>query len=128
MTTIDIYECVSQLKIKNCEGYNRIPQRILIDGINILINPKTHLFHLIYRDCQIPQQWLIAKITPIHKKALKTTQKTTDLCSTTKIFERLILNRIIKLESLNSANLAVKEQHGFTKGKSTATAGLVLPG
>ena len=30
------------------------------------------------------------------------------------------------LESLNEVNLAGKEQHGFTKGKSTATAGLVL--
>ena len=48
------------------------------------------------------------------------------LCSTTKNFERLILNRISKLESLNKANLVGKEQHGFTKGKSTATAGLVL--
>ena len=28
MTAIDIYECVKQLKIKNCEGYDRIPQRI----------------------------------------------------------------------------------------------------
>ena len=48
------------------------------------------------------------------------------LCSTTKIFERLILNRINKLEAINKINLAGKEQHGFTKGKSTATAGLVL--
>ena len=48
------------------------------------------------------------------------------LCSSSKIFERLILNRISKLESLNNTNLGGKEQHGFTKGKSTCTAGLVL--
>ena len=59
MTAIDIYECVKQLKIKNCEGYDRIPQRILIDGIDALINPLTQLFALIYKDCQIPEQWLI---------------------------------------------------------------------
>ena len=63
MTTTDILECVNQLKMKNCEGYDRIPQRILIDGISILINPLSNLFNLIYKDCQIPQQWLIAKIT-----------------------------------------------------------------
>ena len=116
--------------MKNCEGYDRIPQRILIDGINILINPLTRLFNLIYRDCQIPEQWLIAKITPIHKKGSKNEienyRPVANLCSTTKIFERLILNRISMLESLNEVNLAGKEQHGFTKGKSTATAGLVL--
>ena len=38
------------------------------------------------------------------------------------------MNRIRKLESLNAINLAGKQQHGFTKGKSTATAGLVLQG
>ena len=63
-----ILECIKQLKIKNCEGYDRIPQRFLIDGIEILIKPLFKLFSLIYRDKQIPEQWLIAKITPIHKK------------------------------------------------------------
>ena len=48
MTPVEIYECVKQLK--KCEGYDRISQRILIDGIVILINPLSHLFILIYRD------------------------------------------------------------------------------
>ena len=39
MSPIEILECVKQLKIKNCEGYDRIPQRFLIDGIDILIRP-----------------------------------------------------------------------------------------
>ena len=48
MSENDIIECVKQLKLKNCEDYDRIPQRILIDGISILINPQTRLFSLIY--------------------------------------------------------------------------------
>ena len=95
MTATNILECVKQLKMKNCEGYDRIPQRILIDGINILLNPLTRIFNLIYIDCQIPEQWLIAKITPIHKKGSKNEienyRPVATLCSTTKIFERLIL-------------------------------------
>ena len=47
MTAVDILECINQLKIKNCEGYDRIPQRILIDGINVLIGPLSKLFALI---------------------------------------------------------------------------------
>ena len=43
-----ILECVKTLKIKNCEGYDRIPQRILVDGISELIHPLTELFELIY--------------------------------------------------------------------------------
>ena len=37
------------------------------------------------------------------------------LCSASKIFERLILNRIRDLEFLNNVTLAGKQQHGFTK-------------
>ena len=43
-----IRECVSTLKLKNCEGFDRIPQRILVDGIDELIEPLTHLFELVY--------------------------------------------------------------------------------
>ena len=48
MTKTDIISCVKMLKVKNCEGYDRIPQRVLIDGIDLLINPLTKLFSMIY--------------------------------------------------------------------------------
>ena len=28
-----VYECMKQLKTKNCEGYDRIPQRFIPDGL-----------------------------------------------------------------------------------------------
>ena len=43
-----------------------------------------------------------------------------------KIFERLILKRIAALELLHDVELVGSQQHGFRKGKSTATAGLTL--
>ena len=46
MSEMEIIECVGQLKLKNCEGYDRIPQRFLIDGIRVLTNPLTKLFSL----------------------------------------------------------------------------------
>ena len=55
-------------KTKKTEGHDRIPERILIDGINILIKPFTWLFNLIYTTKQIPEQWLLAKIIPVFKK------------------------------------------------------------
>ena len=54
MTKDDIMSCIKMLKIKNCEGCDRIPQRVLIDGIDLLIDPLTKLFSMIYRDCTIP--------------------------------------------------------------------------
>ena len=57
ITAIDILECVKSLKIKNCEGFDRIPQRILSEGINSLIAPLTGLFKLIFSQNTIPEQW-----------------------------------------------------------------------
>ena len=95
-----------------------------------IINPLAKLFMLIYSTKLIPEQWLIAKITPIYKKGSKNQienyRPVANLCSTSKIFERLILNRINKLEVLNAITLVGKQQHGFTQGKSTTTAGLLV--
>ena len=65
MTDNKISECIKDLKLKNTEGYDRIPQRILIDGHDFLIVPLTQLFKLIYRDQAILEQWLISKIIPV---------------------------------------------------------------
>ena len=62
MTRDKVYECIKQLKPKNSEGYDRIPQRILLDGIEALSTPFSKLFKMICNDGTIPGQWLISKI------------------------------------------------------------------
>ena len=71
MAKNNIIECINSLKIKNTEGFDRIPQRILIDGRDAVIEPLASLFKLIYRDTMLPEQWLISKIIPVHKKGDK---------------------------------------------------------
>ena len=44
MTRHMILESIDGLKLKNTEGYDRIPQRIFIDALDILIEPLTGLF------------------------------------------------------------------------------------
>ena len=130
MSSADILSCIKSIKIKNCEGFDRIPQRILVDGANILINPLSKLFEKIYFQKQIPEQWLIAKVTPIHKKGPKNQienyRPIANLCSTSKIFEKLILKRIQAIEIFHNADLTGKQQHGFKKCKSTSTLALQL--
>ena len=130
MSTKDIHECLKSIKIKNCEGYDRIPQRILVDGANLLLKPLTGLFSRIYNQKTVPAQWLVSKIIPIHKKGPKCNVENyrpiANLCSTSKIFERLILNKLKSIEFLNNTDLTGKQQHGFKKGKNTSTLALQL--
>ena len=67
---------------------------------------------------------------PIFKKGSKVLIENygpiANLCSASKVFEKLILKQIQYLESKNKLDLTGKQQHGFKRKKSTATAGALL--
>ena len=48
------------------------------------------------------------------------------LCSASKIFEKLILQRIQDIEDEKKIDFTSEDQHGFKRGKSTTTAGLAI--
>lgn len=126
----DVLNAIMSLKTKNCEGYDRIPQRFFTDGAPILIKPLSVLFNKVYEQREIPGQWLFAKITPVPKKGekvhIENYRPIANLCSVTKIFEKLILQRIIQIEKDNGTDITGTHQHGFKKKHSTNTAGLLL--
>ena len=119
MSRHDIIRCMISIKIKNCEGYDRIPQRILVDGFEYLLDPLAKLFSLVYSQKAIPDQWRFAKIVPVHKKGSKQLienyRPVANLCCASKIFERLILNRIAQIEELNNVDITGNQQLGFKK-------------
>ena len=119
MTRENILKAIKEIKIKNSEGHDRIPQRLIIDGIDLLITPLTRLFYNIYDRMEIPEQWKLAKITPVHKKGDKTNihnyRPIANLCEATKIYERLILQRIQEIEKEENIDLTGKNQHGFKR-------------
>ena len=50
---------MKSLKIKNCEGFDRIPLKILNEGAEYLIKPMTRLMQMIYNSKTVPDQWRI---------------------------------------------------------------------
>jgi hypothetical protein len=130
MSEADVHACMNSLKLKNCEGFDRIPLRIICDAKEHLLAPLTVLFCKIYDQKSIPEQWKMAKIIPIFKKGSKTAienyRPIANQCCISKIFEKLILRQINYLESINKLDFTGKQQHGFKKNKSTLTAGLLL--
>jgi hypothetical protein len=130
MSEMDIEVAISTIKPKNCEGFDRIPARIICDAREILKKPLAILFEKIYSNNTIPEQWKIAKIPPIHKKGSKNQienyRPISNLCSFSKNFEKLILNEIGYLEKTNNIDLTGIQQHGFKKSKSTSTAAQLL--
>ena len=98
MSINEVKNCIMSIKIKNSEGFDRVPQKILIEGIDHLLKPLCKLFGFVYKTNTIPEQWQMSKIIPVHKNGSKfdieNYRPVANLCSASKIFERLILNRI----------------------------------
>ena len=109
MTENDVKICLGELKNKKCEGFDRIPACMILDARVPLLPHMSNLFSEIYRTCKIPDQWKIAKIIPIFKKGSKVMienyRPIANLCSASKVFEKLILKQIQYLESTNKLDL-----------------------
>ena len=131
MDICSVKECIKSLKIKNCEGFDRIPQRILVDGAEVLDKVFAGLFERIYDECTVPAQWLVSKTIPIYKNKgekndISNYRPISNLCSSSKIFEKLILKRILEIQVEDGVDLTGTSQHGFKKRHSTCTLSLTL--
>ena len=93
----DVLECMNELNNKKCEGFDRIPVCVLAAAKPILLKNLTELFQKIYVTCKLPEQWKVTKIVPTFKKGNKVDienyRPIANLCSTSKIFEKLILKQ-----------------------------------
>ena len=56
MTENDVKLCLSELKNKKCEGFDRIPACTLLDARVPLLPPMVDMFSEIYRTNKIPDQ------------------------------------------------------------------------
>ena len=126
-----VLECIKSLKTKNSEGYDRIPQRVLVDGVDVLLDPLHGLFRLIYETKLIPDQWKVAKTVPIYKNKgdrnnMENYRPIANLCSSSKIFEKLILKRINEIQAENNTDITGENQHGFKQKRSTSTLSVKL--
>ena len=117
MTPENILSAAKSLESKNCEGYDRITVRILIDSLPLTLPILSHLFNQIYEQKTIPDQWKVSKIIPIPKSGdphkIKNYRPISNLCSTTKIFEKMIFMCLTQIESENNCSLTGKHQYGF---------------
>ena len=129
--TLDlVHKIMMNLKHKPCFGSDRIPLKVLRDGVGFLAHPILRLMNLIYEQIHVPEQWKVSRIIPLHKKGPRTNienyRPISNLCSTSKIFEKAILSRLMDIEKENNVDLTGSKQHGYKKKKTTITAALSL--
>ena len=79
-----------------------------------------------YNKLSIPDQWKVAKTVPVfknkgEKKDIENYRPIANLCSSSKIFEKLILKRILEIQDANNCDITCENQHGFKHKRSTST-------
>jgi len=78
----------------------------------------------------IPSNWRIAKLIPVYKKgprmSIENYRPISNICTLSKVYERLILGYISDLEKRSGTSLSGSHQHGFVKYRSTSSACLSL--
>ena len=130
ITSEKVKECMRNLKKKKCFGYDRIPLIVLVDGAEVLAEPYARLLQEIQKTNIIPEQWKTARIIPLWKKGDKSEisnyRPISNLCAASKIWEKLIQEHVVNESNRTRVDLTGKEQHGFKKNRSTATAQLEI--
>jgi hypothetical protein len=89
------FKAIMSWTTKNCEGYDQISQRVLLNELEYSQKPLSVLFKIIYKPRMSPEQWLIAKFSLSSKWGILLKLKFTDLLQTCveqlKNFENLFL-------------------------------------
>jgi hypothetical protein len=129
-TMENVRKVINELKPKSCYGFDKIPLKIIKHGEAILLKPIHKILNMIYEQNTIPEQWKTSRIIPLHKKGsrrkIENYRPISNQCSITKVFEKLILQRLLEIETEENVDLFGNRQHGFRKGKSTITAAMNL--
>jgi len=118
-----VHKVLKNVKIDKSPGLDGIHPRLLSEMAETLSTPLTQVFQTSLDTGELPRQWKDAVVSPIFKKGSRKLPQNYRPVSLTsivcKLLERLVVNQII--QHLEENQLKSKEQHGFTKGKSTVT-------
>nr|CAI5839281.1 unnamed protein product [Callosobruchus analis] len=120
----EIISIINTLKNKKSPGVDNLKAELFKSVSEIISLPLCHLINRIYTSNEVPEQFKIAVVTPIHKKGDAkniTNYRPISIISTfAKIFEKTLKCRLVKF--LDKCNVISEKQFGFREGLSTNDA------
>ena len=120
----EIIDIASNLKNKKSAGYDQIPVNVMKSTIYPIAEPISNIINSSLITGTVPEQLKIAKICPIFKGGERDKfinyRPISVLPSFSKIFEKVVYNRIIKY--IDSKQILTNCQYGFRKKHSTSMA------
>ena len=120
-----VRKLLSKVNSNKAQGPDGIHGKILKNCAVGLAYPLSCLYKLSYNTGNIPNEWKLANVVPIHKKGSKNNvdnyRPISLTCLVMKIFERIIKEQLLNLTS----HLLDPRQHGFLAHKSCTSTNMV---
>ena len=124
ITEDEVLTELKNLKANKGFGQDNISPKFLKDSSYVISSTLTSIFNQSLKMEKFPDEWALARVSPIFKAGLKTElgnyRPISVLSAVSKVFEKIIYKQISKYFDDNE--LFTKYQSGFRKGYSTSTA------
>ncbi|KAI8490529.1 hypothetical protein Bbelb_317970, partial [Branchiostoma belcheri] len=121
---IEVLNELLRLKPKKATGVDKIPSRLLKDSAPIIVKPLAHIFNLSISSGEVPDDWKLAKVSPIYKSGNKDSvsnyRPVSVLNVASKVMEKMVHNQVSHF--VNSTGQLTAHQSGFRKHHSTGSA------
>ena len=124
ITTEEVIEALSQLYPKKAPGIDGISIRLLRNTIYVIAEPLANIFNLSLRTAIFPDDWKLAKISPIFKDGTKNDsgnyRPISVISTVAKLFEGIVYHQLRSFIAAN--NILIDQQSGFRPKHSTEIA------
>ena len=108
------------MKRKKATGFNNLPPGLLKDAAAEIASPLAHIINLSLRSGQVPSQWKIAEVIPLHKSG-NTGDKNNKV---SKILEKAVHHQLMNY--IEGNNLLSDNQFGYRSMRSTEFATMLF--
>ena len=114
---------IKQMKNTESSGYDKISVKLLQATGSAIVEPRTYIFNQSLETGIFPDDWKIAKVTPIYKSDKKTLcdnyRPISVISVVPKIFEKVVCEQLTKY--LEQSQIITKFQSGIRANHSTET-------
>ena len=120
----EVLSALNQLNSRKSSGLDGISVKLLKDTSDVIAQPLANIFNTSLQTGIFPDDWKIAKVSPVYKEGSKTDcgnyRPISVISVIAKLFEGLVYNQLRTFISDN--NILVEQQSSFHSQHSTETA------
>lgn len=123
ITIEDVIGALNFIQSKKSPGLDGISARLLKDAAHNIAGPLVNIFNLSLQTTIFPDDWKLAKVTPVFKEGNKDDRGNyrpiSVISVVAKIFEKLVYKQLKSFMTING--ILVEQQSGFRSQHSTET-------